>query len=281
MLIDSHCHAWERWPYQPPVPDFYSRSAIDQLLFEMDNAGVDKAFLVCAGIEHNPANNEYIAAAVRRHPDRIIQCADVDCSWSDTYHLPGAADRLRQAAERWQLSAFTHYVRGDDDGSWFSTDEGLAFFGVAAELGLIASIACRPQHHPAIDKIAAAFPSMPILIHHLGHPGVGNAENLALVLASAQQPNIHVKMSGFYYSTRGPQWDFPHRDTIDGVVRPLYETFGGSRLCWGSDFPVCRRNGIAYVQALESFRSHCDFVTEADKTKILGGNLAGLLGLQN
>ncbi len=280
MIIDSHCHAWERWPYQPPVPDFYSRSAIDQLLFEMDQNGVDKAFLVCAGIEHNPANNDYIAAAVRRHPDRIIQCADVDCSWSDTYHLPGAADRLRQAAERWQLSAFTHYVRGDDDGSWFATDEGLAFFGVAAQLGLIASIACRPQHNPAIDKIAAAFPSMPILIHHLGHPGVGNAENLALVLASARYPNIHVKMSGFYYSTRGPKWDFPHRDTIDAVVRPLHETFGGARLCWGSDFPVCGRNGIAYVQALESFRTHCDFVTEEDKTKILGGNLAGLLGLR-
>ena len=59
MIIDSHSHAWQTWPYNPPVPDASSRGKVEQLLWDMDRNGVDKAVLVCAQIEHNPANNDY------------------------------------------------------------------------------------------------------------------------------------------------------------------------------------------------------------------------------
>ena len=186
MIIDSHCHAWERWPYEPPVPDFHGKGRFEQLLNEMDLNGVDQAFLVCAGIEHNPHNNEYIARMSSLYSGRIRQVADVDCSWSETYHTPGAADRLRQAAERWSLQAFTHYMKPDDDGSWLYGEEGLAFFGAAVEMGLIASIACSPHHHAALHRVSERFPQLPILIHHMGHPIVGEKERLAQVLASAR-----------------------------------------------------------------------------------------------
>jgi predicted TIM-barrel fold metal-dependent hydrolase len=276
MIIDSHCHAWERWPYQPPAPDFHGKGRFEQLLNEMDANGVDQAFLVCAGIEHNPRNNDYIAGMARLYRGRIRQVADVDCSWSETYHAPGAADRLRQAAERWPLAAFTHYVKNEDDGSWFYSEEGLAFFAAAASLGLIASIACAPHQHAALHRVAERLPQLPILIHHLGHPGVGNAERLAQVLASARFPSIGVKVSGFYYSTQQPFWDFPFADSIKEVVGPLYDAFGPRRLYWGSDYPVCLRN-MTYPQAIECFRSHCDFIPEADKALILGENLHRLV----
>ena len=83
------------------------------LLHEMDLAGVDKAVLVCARIEHNPNNNDYGAECVRRYPDRFIQFADVDCSWSDTYHTPGGAGRLAEAVEKYRLKGFTHYLKSD------------------------------------------------------------------------------------------------------------------------------------------------------------------------
>lgn len=276
MIIDSHCHAWERWPYEPMVPDFYSRARFEQLLQEMDMNHVDQAFLVCAGIEHNPQNNDYIAQMTRLYPGRILQVADIDCSWSDTYHTPGAAERLRQAAARWPLVAFTHYLQEEDDGSWLYAKEGLAFFETAVALKLIASIACGPHHHAALHKVAEQFPQLPILIHHLGHPGVGNADKLQQVLASAAYENIGVKVSGFYYSTRQAFWDFPYADSIREIVRPLYETFGPQRLYWGSDYPVCRQF-MTYRQALECFRSHCGFISDADQALILGENLQRLL----
>ncbi|MCY4081201.1 MAG: amidohydrolase family protein [Caldilineaceae bacterium] len=276
MIIDSHCHAWERWPYEPPVPDFHGKGRFEQLLNEMDLNGVDQAFLVCAGIEHNPHNNDYIYRMSGLYSGRIRQVADVDCSWSETYHTPGAADRLRQAAERWSLQAFTHYMKPDDDGSWLYGEDGLAFFGTAAELGLIASIACSPHHHAALHRVAERFPQLTIFVHHLGHPRVGEKERLDQVLASARYANMGIKVSGFYYSTKQGFWDFPYADSIREIVQPLYDTFGPERLYWGSDYPVCLRN-MTYPQAIECFRSHCSFIGDADQALIMGENLRRLL----
>lgn len=276
MIIDSHCHAWERWPYEPPVPDFHGKGRFEQLLNEMDINGVDQAFLVCAGIEHNPHNNDYIARMSSLYSGRIRQVADVDCSWSETYHTPGAADRLRQAAERWSLQAFTHYMKPEDDGSWLYGEDGQAFFGTAVELGLIASIACSPHHHAALHRVAERFPQLTIFIHHLGHPRVGEKERLDQVLASARFANIGIKVSGFYYSTQQGFWDCPYADSIREIVQPLYDTFGPRRLYWGSDYPVCLRF-MTYRQAIECFRSHCDFIGEADQALIMGENLRRLL----
>ena len=51
MIVDSHCHAWRRWPYQPPVPDPESRGLVEQLLWEMDRHGVDRAAVVDAALK--------------------------------------------------------------------------------------------------------------------------------------------------------------------------------------------------------------------------------------
>jgi predicted TIM-barrel fold metal-dependent hydrolase len=277
MIIDSHCHAWSYWPYQPAVPDPESRGRVEQLLNEMNLHGVDKAVIICAQIDHNPENNGYIAEETARYADRLYQFPDVDCSWSATYHTPGAADRLRTIAERWPIKGFTHYLRQDDDGAWLSSAEGAAFFQVAADFNLIASIAGVPKHQPAIRKVAARFPSMPILCHHLA--GVRAFEEppqsgLQEALASATLPNIYIKLSGFAYCS-SVKWDFPYSDT-HAVVRALYEHYGPYRMCWGSDYPVVRFY-MTYQQALEAFRTHCTFVPAADKEWILGKSLERLL----
>jgi predicted TIM-barrel fold metal-dependent hydrolase len=276
MIIDSHCHAWAYWPYQPPVPDPETRGRVEQLLHEMDRYGVDKAVLICAQITHNPANNDYVAEVAARHADRLYQFPDVDCSWSATYHTPGAAERLRAMAERWPIKGFTHYLRQEDDG-WLVSAEGEAFFQIAAEYGLIASIAGGPQHERTLRQVAARFPTVPILRHHLA--GVKASEEppypgLQEVLASARWPNIYIKLSGFAYCSQ-VGWEYPYHDT-HRVIQSLYEAYGAQRMCWGSDYPVVRFS-MTYQQALEAFRTHCTFVLEAEKSLILGETLAGLL----
>jgi L-fuconolactonase len=277
MIIDSHCHAWTYWPYEPPVPDPEQRGTVAQLLNEMTLDGVDASVVVCAEIDYNPENNAYIADAVRRHRLRLYQFADVDCAWKTSYHTRGAADRLRRAADAWPISGFTHYVRDEDDGEWFTSDEGLAFFRAAADLKLIASIACSPHHQSAIRRVAERFPSMPILIHHLGAVKADEPpphESLRQVLASARLPNIYIKVSGFYYASR-VKWDFPYSEA-GWIVRAEYEAFGPHRMCWGSDYPVVRFFQT-YRQSIECFRSYCRFIPDADKALILGENLKRLL----
>ncbi len=276
MIIDSHCHAWAAWPYQPPAPDPESRGRVEQLLYEMDANGIDRAAIVCAQIDRNPENNAYVAEQVRRYPDRLVQIADLDSQWSPTYHQPGADERLRAMAAQWPLAGFTHYIRQDEDGDWLASQEGQAMFRAAAELKLFASLSCYPQHQPAIRRVAERFPQVPILCHHLGHARLGRGsqeENLAEVLASARLPNIYIKLSGFAYAAR-VKWEYPYND-VQPLLRALYEAFGAQRMCWGSDYPVVRFS-MTYRQALEAFRTHCTFIPEEDKRWILGETLRRL-----
>lgn len=274
MIVDSHCHAWRHWPYQPPVPDPDSRGRVEQLLWEMDRAGVDRAVLVCARIDHNPDNNAYGYESVSRHRDRLDMFADVDCFWSDTYHAPGAADRLSAAIDQYHLKGFTHYVRADDDGTWYLSAEGRAFWQVAARRRQIASLAIPWRLQPVLRQVAAAFPDITFLCHHMAGARVADPASIAEIARSTETPNIWVKLSGFHYASQ-VEWGFPY-DDCEPIVRVLYHRFGPERLCWGSDYPVVR-HGMTYRQSLEALRSRAPFIAESEMGRILGGTLADLL----
>ena len=74
MIIDSHCHSWQYWPYQNknnhepnqiPVPNPETWGNIDQLNYEMKINNIDYATIVSAQIWHNPNNNNYINGAIK------------------------------------------------------------------------------------------------------------------------------------------------------------------------------------------------------------------------
>jgi len=278
MIVDSHCHAWRTWPYTPPVPDPTSRPAVEQLLFEMDECGVQEAVLVAARIDHNPDNNEYVAECVRCFPQRLYQFADVDCMWTSTYHTPGAADRLAEAVRTFALRGFTHYVDADDDGAWFLSDDGQAFLSAAARLNQIVSIHLPVHLQPTLRRLAQQFPEMPFVCHHMAYPVTEQGPDgaaLKEIVASAKLPNIHIKLSGFHYAAP-VGWEYPHNPSMY-IVRALYESYGPERLHWGSDYPVVRW-AMTYRQALEVIRTHCaDSIPPADMERVLGSSLHDLL----
>jgi L-fuconolactonase len=278
MIVDSHCHAWRYWPYTPPVPDPETRPIVEQLLFEMDECGVQEAVLVAARIDHNPENNDYVAECVRRFPDRLYQFADVDCMWTATYHTPGAAERLAAAVRTYALRGFTHYVDADDDGTWFFSDDGQAFLQTAARLNQIVSIHLPVHLQPQLRRLAEQFPDTPFLCHHMAYPvmeqGPAGAA-LKEITDSARRENIHIKLSGFHYAAP-LGWEYPHAASAY-IVRALYEHFGPERLHWGSDYPVVRW-AMTYRQALEVIRTHCaDIIPPADMERVLGDSLHMLL----
>lgn len=276
MIFDSHCHAWRAWPYDPAVPDRETRGSIEQLAYEMDSNGVDKALIVCAEIEGNPDNNQYVYEKSGAYGDRFAYVVDVDSRWKDSYHSAGAAERLERAVQRWHPVGFTHYLLdGADEGAWLHSDAGTAFFEVASSLGLIASIHCLPQHQTHIRKLAALFPQLKILIHHMGHPKVIEPETQAEVLATATFDNVYIKVSGFYNGTTGPKWDYPLAD-VRPILQGIHQRYGSDRLLWGSDYPVCRWF-FSHRHALEIVRHHCRFFTSEALDKVMGDNLAGIL----
>jgi predicted TIM-barrel fold metal-dependent hydrolase len=279
VIVDSHCHAWRTWPYQTPVPDPTSRPAVEQLLFEMDQCGVDKAVLVAARIDFNPDNNDYARYCVRRFPERLYQFADVDCMWTSSYHTSGAAERLAEAVRAYELRGFTHYVDDGDSGDWFFSDDGQAFLRTAAELNQIVSVSWPVALQPVLRRLAQQFSDTPFVCHHMGFPVTAHGpEGVALrsIVESAALPNIHIKLSGFHYS-EPVGWEYPHAESRY-IVRALYEAYGPERLHWGSDYPVVRW-AMTYRQALEVIRTHAaDVIPAGEMERVLGDSLYELLG---
>lgn len=278
MIIDSHCHAWATWPYDTSVPDPAHRGTTEQLLFEMDRHEVDRAVVICARIDHNPDNNAYGYEAARRHPDRLVAFPDIDSGWAPEYHTPGAVERLRAAIERWGISGFTHYLRSENDG-WLTSDEGMAFFALAAEADVVASIAGEGAWWADLLAVAAAFPTLPILIHHQGGARAvegPDSPGLREVLACADSPNIAVKASGFYYGSAAMA-EYPYDDQRVGFAR-IVAAFGSRRLVWGSDYPVSPWVACTYRQALDVVRVHCADLLPGDAMdQVMGGTLETIL----
>lgn len=273
-ILDSHCHAWRTWPYSPLVPDERTRGTVEQLLYEMDLHGVSKAGVVCAAIENNPDNIEYVSFGAERYKGRLFVVADLDCTWHQTYHRPGAADRLRALADHYDIVGVTHYVDRHNDG-WLASEEAEAVFALAEELGIYISLAAGPAWQSDLRAIAVRHPGLPVLCHHLGGVAVGDEQGLGELLGSAVVRNIYVKVSGFHYVCPQP-WAYPWSDGL-GHFRRIFERFGPDRLCWGSDFPASTRH-CTYRQALEVIRTHCDFLGPDERRLILGGTLQRFLG---
>ncbi|HEY4200677.1 MAG TPA: amidohydrolase family protein [Devosiaceae bacterium] len=276
MIIDAHCHAWETWPYQPPVPDMASRGRAEQLLHEMDANGVERAVIICARIGNNPRNVDYAFEAAARHAGRLVVFPDLECRWSPDYKQPGAASRLEKALERWDLAGFTHYLDEDDDGMWMVGAEGRAFFTLAARHRLILSLSMVPHQMPAVLALAETFPALPILLHHfafLGPRSARTANGMELVLEGARYPNVFLKYSGLG-NVAAPDQEFPYTP-LDDMRRRLAEAYGAGRMVWGSDYPVSRRH-MTYKQTLSLLTRHGPF-EGTDLDLVLGRTMERLL----
>ena len=203
MIVDAHTHAWARWPYPPAGPEAASRGRYQNLLGELDAAGVGAAVLVSANLdgpagEGNCGNNEYVAEAVAACPGRLYQFADVDSRWSGTYHRPGAAARLADACDRHAPAGVSHYLGPDNDG-WLRSADGRDFLAAADRRKIAVSLAAPPAWFDDIRRAAASVPATPIMLNHLAlvmlRPGRGPAV-LDMIRRGAGQPNLIVKVSG-------------------------------------------------------------------------------------
>lgn len=271
MIVDSHTHVYSEWPFGA-VADPRERGSTARLLQTLDAHGVARALLIGAIFKGGDSNALTIQSE-HEHPDRFVAFPQLDSMGTPTYHTAGAAERLSELhARHGGVRGFTHYCR---DYAWLDTSEGHRLFARAVALKHVVSIAVFAAGLATLASVAARFPSITFLVHHLGRvqEKTETAPNLSALRSAASAPNLWIKLSGFHHLSAVPS-AYPHSG-LQPAIRALYEHLGPRRLVWGSDSPVVEQH-LSYRQALDIFRDQTPYIPAPEKALILGGNLARL-----
>lgn len=286
MVIDSHCHAWQRWPYDAAARDSAIRADDTALLQGMERYSVDHAIVVSAGIGRtdprtdNRDNNAVVARWVRENPLRLSQLADIDSFWSDSYHTPGVVERVRDIVDRYHPIGLTHYLAERDDG-WLTSRGAHALAIEAESQGLILSISAPPAWHASLFELASAHPQLKFAVHHFGLLHVQSPNHSAeldrFCAGLESTPNMYVKASGLHYLVER-SWNYPFAEAHHVVTRVTKST-GPERLLWGSDFPAAGRY-IMHEQAVELFRTTIPGPSTEEVALMYGENARKFFGIE-
>jgi predicted TIM-barrel fold metal-dependent hydrolase len=270
LITDAQVHIWEvdrpqrPWPpgrNEPHRPDGWSA---EQMLAEMDSAGVDRAVIV-PPTWVGEGNESALEAAVR-FPERFAVMGRFDVEARD------AADRLEGWLKQPRMLGirmtfgWAPKIERLDDGS-------LDWYWGQCERLRIPLMLNVPGMAGKAGAIAQRHPGLPIIIDHMGVPhgeGPGPFADLDSLLALADFPNVRVKVSCVPNYSAEP---YPYAD-IQPFLRRIYDSFGASRLLWGAD--ITRLKGT-YAACLGLFQEGLGYLSAADREWILGKSLASVL----
>jgi predicted TIM-barrel fold metal-dependent hydrolase len=167
--------------------------------------------------------NEFIAAYVRQHPEKLIGFAGIDLAdpdaadeveravelglrglklgpiYQNVHPLDPRAEVVYERAERLDLPIIWH------QGTTFVRHGRLAY--------------ARPAD---IDEVAIAHPELRIVIAHMGHPWFEEA-----IVVSRKHPNVYMDVSGLH----------PRPWQCYNALRLAVEYRVADKLLFGSDFP--------------------------------------------
>lgn len=267
QIVDAQVHAWS----EGNSTGHHRRTPITagMLLDEMAAAGVDRALIVPP--LWDPSGNEYALRMAREHPDRfaamgVIQFGD----WQATGWRSRLARWNEQPGMRGVRFLFNDpgrikpYLDGAFDDVWPVLEEN----GTAVALLV-------PNALDVAAAIAGRHPGLRIIVDHLGVPrgasGPDTFRHLPELLALARHPNIAVKAAGVGdYAPEG--YPFP---SLDGPLERIFDAFGPERIVWASELSRLRH---PYRRCVTHFTEELDFLSEADKALVMGGNICRIVG---
>jgi uncharacterized protein len=252
MIIDADCHISSHK---------FDGLAItgDELVEQMDRAGVDKAlvWLKPPYDKNIEPENRAVYEACQRHPQRLL-----GFGWANPRLGRAATEAtIRRCFEEYGFHGIKFNGAQDD---YVIDDADLAMPCIEQAAGYGKVIAFHngsdffENTHPyRLGHIAGAFLEIQFLMIHMGGAALPSLDRSAIETARAH-PNITLLGSAI-----------PERAILSAL-----DAVGADRVCFGSDTPF----RLMHVQ-LAKYRALLRDHTDPDKAQVLGGNLARLLAL--
>ena len=234
MIVDAHQHFWDpaRGDYGWLTPDnpihrVYGTAELRPLLVQ---TGVDATILV--QVAPTAAETDYMLAIADRAKFILGVVGWIDLEAAD------AADEIRRRAEQPLFLGVRPMLQDLPDPHWISQPSLTRALNAIAAEGLVFDALILPHQLGVIADLAQRHPQLSIVLDHAAKPSLGNAGAMAGwargIERLAANANVTCKVSGLLTELQPGAGEAD----IKSAVAHLFDTFGPSRLIWGSDWPV-------------------------------------------
>jgi predicted TIM-barrel fold metal-dependent hydrolase len=260
----------------------------DLLIAAMDKYGVDigcllpESLMDCTGYTSRFCTNTEMAKWVDKYPDRLIYQPNVS-----PIKFKGVKNTIWEL-EYWvkERGAKTFKYYPPEDTTVINDKELWPFYEKAQELGIVLNVHTGygwvapgrfmnglPMY---IDDIARDFPELIFNAFHMGYPHSSDLNMVAMA-----HKNVYICLSLVVTWALTAPYKFAH------LLGEAMRWVGPDKIIWGSDDPEMHMQMGCAVMGLRDFQMPKELqekygypeITDEDKAKMFGGNLAKLLGI--
>jgi predicted TIM-barrel fold metal-dependent hydrolase len=301
-LFDTHAHLisddWERYSPKSLRADLPTPKRTDYtvtaeaLIGMMDEHNVPTACVVQRGHIYG-YDNSYVIDSGKKFPGRLVPVVILDAQ--DPATAAHFSEMVKHDGVRGFRMANTRPAHLDT--AWMSSPSALQVWKACADLNVPMALIFfhnqLPYVLPLLRVIARMYPSLPILIDHLGTAYGVTLVELAWAkeagIAGAGLPpppdfginetiRIFEDTPNVYFKLTEVNMERLHTAGISAarVVRRLADSFGADRLVWGSDVGQSLR--WTYAEKASMGRAAADFLSSSERALFLHDNAARLYG---
>jgi L-fuconolactonase len=248
-IVDSHQHVWDPAAHAQPWLDSDEALAglrrvfsIIELAPQAAAAGVVSTVVVQTITE--PGETPELLTLARDHPlvAAVVGWADLTAPG-----VAGALEALRALPGGEYLAGVRHPLLTEPDADWLDRPAVRRGLAALAATGLSFDLVLQPSQLPSAVRAAASLPELTFVLDHLGNVDVEAGSELDESWATpfrelAALPNTVCKLSGILSvpgRPGGPDAPGPPVEHLRPYVDLALDSFGPTRLMFGSDWPVC------------------------------------------
>ncbi len=286
LVIDNHAHVGGLEPidfvegYDPNTKLGLSHL---RMLRVLEATGVDRALLHSL----RPWANKYHSRVLREYPNRFLAVCKLD---EPKAHTTQELDNLQMYVREWGFKGLYYDPPpGSDPHDNLNAAKYESLWRLAQELKIPVSFVSYGRSYSSISyssnfetlwpillKLMDRFPDLRLVIVHGISPFRCLQEDGSVVIPDSAVrlvKNFDVVMDVLPRTTQdyGPN---------DQVIRSFYETFGASKLAWGTEFIKTESDTPEeYSRRRYYLQRRCQYLSSEDLQQIMGGNIQRIYNL--
>jgi L-fuconolactonase len=271
IRIDAHQHYWHpaRGDYHwMPMDNPILARPYDphDLAPQLEQAGISKTVIVQAAA--SVEETEYILGIADASPT-----VGAVVGWID-FEIPGHLAHLKRLKNHPKFVGVRPMIQDIPDVNWMLRDDVQWAFAALVDLDLTFDALGFSRHLENFLTIFKRYPTLRVVVDHCMKPQIRDhamaqnelrfwSEGISRI---ANETSAFCKLSGIV-TEANENWT---ADNLRPYTDHVLNTFGPSRVMWGSDWPVCRLR-CEYGEWVRAAEALTVQLSHADQSNVFGG----------